>query len=190
MILYHGSTTPGLTTLIPHQADHDRPYVYYSTLQIVSGFYLVNGVERPYYWFPYGFDREGHVVYHELYPQALREVSQGRSGCIYTVELDESDVLPFKNIPCALLGTAPAPVKDVLLIPDAYEWLMEQQNRGSFILSRYEDKSAEELARWHGNLLSYIREKDMIHSPNCSYAQFIRSRFPHIWAEYEKSANP
>ena len=57
MILYHGSNTGDIQVLEPRQADHDRPYIYMSTLEVVAAFYLCNRVERPYYWFPYGFDK-------------------------------------------------------------------------------------------------------------------------------------
>ena len=141
MILYHGSNTFGIETLEPHLADHDRPYVYMSTIEIVAGFYMVNAVERPYYWFPYGFDRNGKVQYDELYPDALREVSEGRSGCIYAVEADEKDILPFKNIPCARLATVPMKVIGCTEINDCYEWLLEQEKLGTFEINRFEDKS-------------------------------------------------
>ena len=186
MILYHGSNTFGLTTLEPRLADHERPYVYMSTLEIVAGFYLVNAVERPYYWFPYGFDQDGTVHYHELYPNALREVSEGKSGCIYTVETDEKDVLPFKNIPCARLGTVPMKVVDCLEIPDCYQWLTEQERLGAFHLCRFEDKTESQLRWWHDNILEYIAEKEMIKTPNCSYAAFVRRKFPDVWADYER----
>jgi hypothetical protein len=38
------------------QADHDRPYVYLTTIEQVAALYLCNAVERPYYWFQYGFE--------------------------------------------------------------------------------------------------------------------------------------
>ena len=82
MILYHGSRTPGIQILEPRQADHDRPYIYLTTIDVVAAFYLCNAVERPYYWFPYGFRRDAMdvPVYDELYPDALREVSEGVHG--------------------------------------------------------------------------------------------------------------
>lgn len=55
MVIYHGSNTPDIKILKPSLADHDRPYVYTSELEPVAAFYLCNAVERPYYWFPYGF---------------------------------------------------------------------------------------------------------------------------------------
>lgn len=36
MLLYHGSNTTGLTRLVPKQADHDRPYVYLTTIEQVK----------------------------------------------------------------------------------------------------------------------------------------------------------
>ena len=47
MILYHGSNTGNIKVLKPNQADHDRPYVYMTTMDVVAAFYLCNAVERP-----------------------------------------------------------------------------------------------------------------------------------------------
>ncbi|MBE6900642.1 MAG: hypothetical protein E7479_08305 [Ruminococcaceae bacterium] len=186
MILYHGSNTFGIKTLEPRLADHERPYIYMSTLEIVAGFYMVNGVEKPYYWFPYGFGSDGKVEYDELYPNALEEVSKGKSGCIYIVEAEEKDVLPFKNIPCARLGTVPMEVKDKIEIPDCYQWLLEQEKKGAFRLRRFEDKSEKELLWWKNKILEYIDSKNMIEIPDCSYAEFVRKKFPEVWEKYEK----
>lgn len=38
MILYHGSNIGNIKVLEPKQADHDRPYVYMTTLEVVSAF--------------------------------------------------------------------------------------------------------------------------------------------------------
>ncbi len=34
MILYHGSNTGNIKVLKPNQADHDRPYVYMTTMDV------------------------------------------------------------------------------------------------------------------------------------------------------------
>ncbi len=47
MTLYHGSNTANIKILEPRQADHDRPYVYMATIDVVAAFYLCNAVERP-----------------------------------------------------------------------------------------------------------------------------------------------
>ncbi len=36
MILYHGSNTGNIKVLKPNQADHDRPYVYMTTIDVVA----------------------------------------------------------------------------------------------------------------------------------------------------------
>ncbi len=187
MILYHGSNTTGIKMLEPRQADHDRPYIYMTTVDVVAAFYLCNAVERPYYWFPYGFDREtGVPVYHELYPNALKEVSQGVSGCIYVVEADEESVLPFKNIPVARLATQPVKVVKEIRVEDAYSLFMDYVQQGKMKVARYEDKTEQQLANWHGMVLAYIKEKDMIKTPDCSYARFVKDKFPQVWRQYEE----
>lgn len=39
MILCHGSNTGNIKILKPNQADHDRPYVYMATMDVVAAFY-------------------------------------------------------------------------------------------------------------------------------------------------------
>ena len=155
MKLYHGSNIGGIMVLEPRQADHARPYVYLSTISVVAAFYLCNAVEKPYYWFPYGFDQSGSIpVYHELYPGALRQVSEGVKGYIYEVEAEENQVLRFN---------------------------VEQ---GKMRIGRFEEKSEQELGRWYSMIKAYLKEKEMVRTPDCSYAVFVRNRFPGVWEEY------
>ena len=187
MILYHGSNTANIQVLQPHLADHDRPYIYMSTLEVVAAFYLCNAVERPYYWFPYGFDKEtGVPVYHELYPGALKEVSDGVSGSIYIVDADEDSILPFKNIPVARLATQPVKVLKEIKVENAYDLFMQYVAEGKMKIGRFEDKTEKAIDNWHGMVLAYIREKDMIKTPDCYYALFVKEKFPSVWRQYEK----
>ena len=187
MILYHGSNTANIQVLQPHLADHDRPYIYMSTLEVVAAFYMCNAVERPYYWFPYGFDKEtGVPVYHELYPDALKEVSNGVSGSIYIVDADEDSILPFKNIPVARLATQPVKVLKEIKVENAYDLFMQYVAEGKMKIGRFEDKTEKSIANWHNMVLSYIKEKDMIKTPDCSYALFVKEKFPSVWRQYEK----
>ncbi len=186
MILYHGSNTFGIKNLEPRLADHERSYVYMSTIEIVAGFYMVNAVEKPYYWFPYGFGGDGTVEYDELYPNAFKEVCEGKSGCIYKINAEEKDVLPFKNIPCARLATVPMKVIDCTEIKDCYSWFLEKEKQGAFRLNRFEDKSEKEMQWWYKTILEYIDRKNMIGMPECSYAKFVKNKFPNVWEDYEK----
>ncbi len=132
MVLYHGSNFANIKVLRPNQADHDRPYVYMTTIDVVAAFYLCNAVPRPYYWFPYGFEGGSNIpVYHELYPNALKEVSEGVSGYIYEVLAEENQIIPFKNIPCARLATEPIEVMKCTKVENAYALFMEYMKQGS-----------------------------------------------------------
>lgn len=185
MTLYHGSNIAGIEILKPNQADHDRPYVYMSTIDVVAAFYLCNVVERPYYWFPYGFGGSSNVpVYHELYPNALREVSEGISGYIYEVDAEENQVIPFKNIPCARLATEPVKVNKCVRVENAYDLFMQYVKQGKMKIGRFEDKSAQQLEWWYVALLDYLKEKNMIEIPDCSYALFVKEKFPQVWEKY------
>ncbi len=185
MKLYHGSNIGGIQVLEPRQADHDRPYVYLSASKVVAAFYLCNAVEKPYYWFPYGFDRGGSIpIYHELYPDALRQVSEGIRGYIYEVEAGENQVIPFQNIPCARLATGPVEVTGCLEVADAYKLFSEYVEQGEMRIGRFEDKSEQELGRWYSMIKAYLKEKELARTPDCSYAVFVRDRFPGVWEEY------
>ena len=187
MRLYHGSTVGGIKILKPKQADHDRPYVYMTTMDVVAAFYLCNAVEKPYYWFPYGFTEEGLPIYHELYPNALREVSDGVSGYIYEVNADESQVIPFKNIPCARLATKDIKVAKSRKIDSAYNLFKEYVRQGKMVVGKYEEKSETELNNWYAMIYDYISEKNMIMTSDCSYARFVKNKFPWVWEKYEKN---
>lgn len=187
MQLFHGSRTGGIEVLEPRLADHDRPYVYMTTNKIVALFYLCNAVEKPYYWFPYGFNQDGVPVYHEIYPNALREVSEGVRGYIYEVDADENQVIPFKNIPVARLATEPIAVAKCTPVEDAYKLLTEYVERGELVIDRFEDKTPEQLDWWYNALCGELKRKNMKDIPDCSYARFIQKKLPVVWERYLKS---
>ena len=184
MKLYHGSNTAGIHILEPRLADHDRPYVYLTTIDVVSAFYICNAVEKPYYWFPYGFNENNVPIYHELYPNAFKEISKNRKGYLYEVDAKERQIIPFKNIPCARLGIEPLEVVDFIEISDAYAYFMECVDNGKLEIGKFEDKSAKELENWYKMILGVIQEKNMKDTPNCSYAEFVKNKFPFIWDDY------
>lgn len=185
MVLYHGSNIANIKVLRPNQADHDRPYVYMTTIDVVAAFYLCNAVERPYYWFPYGFEGGSNIpVYHELYPNALKEVSEGVSGYIYEVLAEENQIIPFKNIPCARLATEPIEVMKCTKVENAYALFMEYVKQGKMKVSHFEDKSEQQLEWWYSCCVKYLEEKHMIETSECSYASFIKEKLPQVWERY------
>lgn len=126
-------------------------------------------------------------MYHELYPNALRGVSEGVSGCIYELEAQEGQLIPFKNIPFSWLAAEPVPVKSCRIVDNAYSLFMEFERLGKMRVSRFEEKTASELERWYDMILNYITEKNMRDIPGCSYAVFISEKFPRVWEKYMQS---
>jgi hypothetical protein len=187
MRLFHGSTTGGLNVLEPRLADHERPYIYLSTNEVVASFYIVNAVERPYYWFPYGFNRHGIPIYHELYPKALQEVAERKSGFLYEVVAEESHLLPFQQIPCAWLGTSLLEVVNCTAILDAYQWFLKLEADNRLVICRYENWKPGQLEWWHNELIAYMTKKGMIETPDCSYAKLIQEKIPAVWERFLKS---
>lgn len=188
MTLYHGSRTADIKVLKPNQADHDRPYVYMTTIDVVAALYLCNAVEIPYYWFPYGFENGSDIpVYHELYPDALREVSENVTGYIYEVTAENNQVIPFKNIPCARLATEPVQVTDCIRVENAYDLLMAYVKQGKLKISRYEEKTQQQRAWWYTRVAEYLAEKNMIETPDCSYARFVKEKLPQAWEQYQNT---
>ncbi len=77
-------------------------------------------------------------------------------------------------------------VEDCKEINDCYKWLLEQKSKGIFQICHYEDKSQQELERWHCQIYNYMKEKEMQNTPECSYAKFVQKKFPKIWEKLEK----
>lgn len=133
MKLYHGSNRRGIRILEPRQADHDRPYIYLTTMEVVA---------------------------------------------------EETQVIPFPNIPCARLGTAPLEISGYREVGDAYELFQNLIRQGKLCVGKYEEKPEKELRNWYRMILQILKEKDMKENPECSYAKFVREKFPWVWEEY------
>lgn len=186
MKLFHGSCVGGIRVLEPRQADHAEPYIYLTEKEVVAAFYLCNAVEKPFYWIPYGFTAKNIPIYHELYPNALRAVSENRSGFVYTVQAQAGQTIPFKENPCARLGTASMQVTEVFEIKNAYSYFMDCVKQGRLAVGRFEDKTNQELENWYAMIEAYMEKRNMLYTPDCSYARFVREKFPSVWARYKK----
>ena len=51
--------------------------------------------------------------------------------------------------------------------------------------TKKEEKSEKELNWYYNKIFEYISEKEMIKTPDCSYAKFVREKFPFVWEKYE-----
>ena len=174
-----------MQVLEPRQADHGKPYVYLTEIEAVAAIYLCNGAEPPYYWFPYGFEKESRIpVYHEIYPDALKDIAQGVKGYIYEVEAEESQLTDLKGIPCAKLSQEPLKTVGCREVPDAYELLREFVRLGKMKVSRYEDKTEKQLDWWYNGIAEELKSQNMIEKQDCSYAVFMKTKLPQVWEKY------
>ena len=146
MLLYHGSSKSGLQTLRPFLADNGKPYVYFSTDATAAVFYAACAVERPYYFFPYGYDAAARPVYTETYPDALRETYDNKGGYHYVCELPESELLRFPSNPHMRLTANETPVLRAEAIDNLFDWFLKREAEGELTIQRYETLAKSELA--------------------------------------------
>lgn len=179
-LLYHGTSVAGLKRLRPTLSEHGKPYIYFASNMTVATFYTVHRVERPYNWFPYGFDKNGVPVYDEYYPDALADVYSGKTGYIYLCE-NISDIQNPTNINCAYVCEKDVDVNDVIEIADMYEWFLERENLGELRINRYENLTQRQKERFGRIILSEIEENGLKQNPDCGYAKFIKEKFPDVW---------
>ena len=183
MLLYHGSSQNGLQTLRPFLADHGKPYVYFSTDSTAAAFYTACAVERPYYFFPYGYDAAARPVYTETYPGALRETYAQKSGYLYVCDLPEAELLRFPSNPHMRLTANETPVLRVEAIENLYEWFLKKEAEGKLTIQRYESLAKGDLASWHGMVLEELRAACAETHDN-AYAAFVRRTMPQVWERF------
>lgn len=51
----------------------------------------------------------------------------------------------------------------------------------------FEDKSNRQLEWRYSCIVEYLGEKNMIATPDCSYASFVKEKFPQLWERYVSS---
>lgn len=83
MIFYHDSPTGGLHKLKPFLSEHGKSYIYFAADPLVALLYAFKPVPKPFGLYPYGFDKDGRVVYSEYYENAFYELYHGKTGYLY-----------------------------------------------------------------------------------------------------------
>ena len=137
MLLYHGSSTAGITTLRPGLSNHDKAYVYLTDCPTLALFYAYNAVGRPGGFFTYWFDKEGMLHYDEYFPDQTRRLYEGHSGWLYTAEPD--GVTQLDKMTWVYLSETEVPVTQAEYIPDLYAAMLHAERECRLLLHRYED---------------------------------------------------
>lgn len=132
-MLYHVSPTPGLKVLRPHVSSHHRAYVY-ATEHLVTG--LLFGVRKDDFDFRISTDERGISTVSECYPGAFQRVYQGKSCSAYVVD-DEGFQRGMTSWSEEVVRESDTPVKEEIVIPDLYQRLLEEEERGALVIHRY-----------------------------------------------------
>lgn len=147
-MFYHASPVKGITKLEPRISDHHIPLVYFSTKRENTLVYLSNAIEKYCMetgfaydgiwkkWGPYGFTNEGIQQLQEYYPGALEKTYKGVSGYIYFAENVTDSGIEIR-IPNAASSSTPVTVVDSEYISDAYEAILEAEEKGLISIMRY-----------------------------------------------------
>ena len=180
MTFYHGSPIGGLHRLEPFLSEHGRPYVYFATDPLVALLYAVKPVPKPFSYYPYGFDADGHAVYSEYFEDAFHCLYNGRTGYLYECrDLKAADAPTQIN--CAYTCASPVDVDRVTEIPDLYAHFMAQAEAGRFSVRARAEISDREMAFVARELRRDIEAHELRAIPQHAMSRFIQAHFPDVW---------
>lgn len=180
MILYHGSPVGGLTKLKPFLSEHGQPYLYFASNPLVALLYAVKPVPKPFSFYPYGFAKDGAVVYSEYYENAFADSYQGKRGYLYMCRDVQGTEQPTQ-INCAYTCVEPVKVDEVTEIPDLYAFFREQEKRGRFCIKPCREISEKELHFAMSALREDMLQYNLKEQPEHAMSVFLQKHFPQVW---------
>ncbi len=181
MTLYHCSPTAGLTVLRP-SVSFGKPSQVCLTASLPMA--LMYGVKH--FEYTYGYTRDGRIYYEEYFPNALKELYRGKRAALYTCSLRED--MRTTQFPNEYVTPNEVPVDGETAIPDVYEALMEQMDRGALKVVRWEDATPQRRAWMVDVELMTIREQDLTARPDSPFARYMREKYPESWARAVEDA--
>lgn len=175
MKTYHGSKTSGLKELRPFtktRATVKDACVYMTSDKALAALYIW---DKPYYWFTYGFTKEGIVEYTEYFPDSLRYFYENRSGSIYTAEGEFEDASKA-GIRTLFISRENVKITEEEFIADVFACILNLEKEGKIKIRRHYELSEK--------MLGFIREtvKSERESADCGTEQkrFLAEKFPDI----------
>ena len=133
-MLYHVSPNAGLKTLYPHVSSHKKAYVY-AVEDLVTG--LLFGVKHDDFDFNISTDENGLTTVYECYPDAFKNIYQGKSCSVYVVD-DEGFQRGLTSWSAELVCDKEVAVLNEIKVADLYERLIEEESLGNIKICRYE----------------------------------------------------
>ena len=92
------------------------------------------------------------------------------------------------EIPNEYVTPNEVPADSETAIPDVYEALMEQVDRGALKVVRWEDATPQRRAWVVDVELMTIREQDLLARPDSPFARYMREKYPESWARAVEDA--
>ncbi len=180
MLFYHGSPIGGLNELKPFLSEHGKPYIYFSSSPIVALLYAVKPVPKPFSFYPYGFEKDGTVVYSEYFENAFFHLYNGKVGYLYECTHLENTDNPT-NIHCAYTCSEAIKVSKVTEISNLYTYFQEQEAKGLFLIKQREKISEKEMQFVFDELKNDIKSHNLRQFFQHPMSIFIQEHFPNVW---------
>ena len=186
MTLYHGSPQGGIGMLQPSLSQHGKAYVYFSTNPVIAAMYVFNPLPAPHAFFPYGFDREGRLIYEEYYEGQFEQLYGGREGFLYECDNVPGAFNPTQ-IPHVLVSAAPVPVSRCIRIPDAAEYFRARAGEGKLRIFLYDEmRTLGRRARVARMIREDMEAEGLCDRPEHPLSKFSRAHFPELFEEPER----
>lgn len=176
MTYYHGSPISDLTELTPTISEHDKPYVYFSLNPLVALLYAVKPVEKPYSYYPYGFDKDGKIIYSEYFENSFKILYEGKTGYLYECN-DIQNPERLTTIKDVYLSCTAEKISRATVIPDLYAYFKEQEKLGLFSVKPYNEISEKEMAFILNDLKQSVGQAGF---ENDSMYLFLKEYFPNV----------
>lgn len=178
MLLYHGSSVPGIRTLEPRLSNHEKPYVYLTHIKPLAVLYAHNALTPPHGFFTYFMDKNASLVYEECFPNQLETLYAHQRGFVYTCKAEDLPTLPA--MPWIYLSEDPVPVASWEEIPDLLQELLRLEQASALTIRRYETLTPEDRAINDRMILREIETLKLREHPETEYGRFLHAHFPHL----------
>jgi len=182
---YHGSTVPGLNELRPFalsESNLKEPVVYLSTSKQLALHYIWNLKKVPIKMPMLKIEKNGVLIFQEMFSGALEYFYKGLSGyiyhCIGNYEIN-NDTGVFT---CATSKEA-IPINDNEYIPDVLARILEYEKYGTFIYEKYESLPQYRYDIIRGLVLRLIKNDEILNHSDHPLSSFYQEKYPKIWEE-------
>ena len=133
-MLYHVSPKTGLKTIQPHISAHKKAYVY-AIENMVTG--MLFGTKHDDFDFMIDTDENDIPIICECYPNALKNIFQGKSCSVYEVD-DKGFQRGRTSWESELVSENEVEVRREIVIENLYEQLLKEEQNGKLKIFRYE----------------------------------------------------